>query len=77
MNAKDDNEIHSLTHLSQRRNPMNHLMTFINDEDGATAMEYGLLAALISAVIIASVTTLGNVIGTTLNTISGSMKAAS
>ena len=56
---------------------MNDLMTFINDEEGATAMEYGLLAALISSVIIASVTTLGNVIGTTLNTISGSMKAAS
>ncbi|WP_454063161.1 Flp family type IVb pilin [Candidatus Nitrospira salsa] len=56
---------------------MNHIMTFINDEDGATAMEYGLLAALISAVIIGSVTTLGNVIGTTLNTISASMTAAS
>ncbi|GJL64267.1 MAG: pilin [Nitrospirales bacterium] len=56
---------------------MNHIMTFINNEDGATAMEYGLFAALISAVIIGSVTTLGNVIGTTLNTISASMTAAS
>jgi pilus assembly protein Flp/PilA len=30
------------------------------DEDGATAIEYGLLAALISVVIIVAVTTLGS-----------------
>ena len=32
---------------------------FINDESGATAIEYGLIAALIAVVIIAAVTTLG------------------
>ena len=54
---------------------MNTILTFINDEDGAAAMEYGLLAALISAVIIGAVQTLGNVIATTFNTISTSMTA--
>lgn len=33
---------------------------FLNDESGATAIEYGLIAALISVGIIAAATTLGN-----------------
>lgn len=37
---------------------------FLKDESGATAIEYGLLASLISVVIITSVTN----IGTNLNT---------
>ncbi|MHC1791863.1 Flp family type IVb pilin [Solidesulfovibrio sp.] len=40
---------------------------FIRDEEGATAVEYGLMAALIAAVIIGAVTT----IGTNLNTVFG------
>ena len=32
---------------------------FLKDESGVTALEYGLIAALIAVVIIASVTTLG------------------
>jgi len=32
---------------------------FINDESGATAIEYGLIAALIAVVIIGAVSTLG------------------
>ncbi len=32
---------------------------FAKDEDGATAIEYGLFAALVGAVIVASVATLG------------------
>ena len=56
---------------------MNSITTFIRDEEGATALEYGLLAALIAAVIIGAVTTLGQVISNTFNTISSSMSAAS
>ncbi len=48
----------------------------IQDEEGATALEYGLLAALIAAVIIGAVTTLGEVVGTTFNNIAASMSAA-
>lgn len=42
---------------------MDAVMNFVNDEEGATAIEYGLLAALIAAVI---VVVIGN-IGTKLN----------
>ena len=34
---------------------MNALMNFINDEEGVTAIEYGLIAALIAVVIITAV----------------------
>ncbi|HST91030.1 MAG TPA: Flp family type IVb pilin [Brevundimonas sp.] len=35
---------------------------FMNDESGATAIEYGLIAALIAVVIISAVTALGTTI---------------
>ena len=38
------------------------MQEFVRDEKGATAIEYGLLAALIAAVIIVSVESLGNTI---------------
>lgn len=38
---------------------MNGVNAFINDEEGVTAIEYGLIAALIAVVIIASVTLVG------------------
>jgi pilus assembly protein Flp/PilA len=36
------------------------LSQFARDEDGATAIEYGLLAALISVAVISAFTVLGN-----------------
>ena len=36
-----------------------HIGAWVVDEEGATAIEYGLLAALIAGVIITTVTTLG------------------
>lgn len=43
---------------------MQNLVTrFINDESGATAIEYGLIAALISVALIGGATTLGTNIG--------------
>jgi pilus assembly protein Flp/PilA len=33
--------------------------TFLADENGATAIEYGLIASLIAIVIVAAVTTIG------------------
>ena len=49
--------------------------TFLNDESGATAIEYGLIVALIAVVIVTAVTTLGTnlkatftKVGTTVNT---------
>ena len=36
------------------------IKNFFKDEEGATAVEYGLMVALIAAVIVAGVTLLGN-----------------
>ncbi|EJN06508.1 Flp family type IVb pilin [Phyllobacterium sp. YR531] len=49
---------------------------FIKDESGATAIEYGLIAALISVAIIGAATTLGGSISTTFSTISGDLDTA-
>lgn len=43
---------------------MKTIKSFLKDESGATAIEYGLIAALISVVIIAAV----DLVGTNLNT---------
>jgi pilus assembly protein Flp/PilA len=44
-----------------------------SSEKGATAVEYGLLVALIAAVIVAIVATLGGQINTAFTTISGKL----
>ncbi len=63
--------------VPERRLPMmNHIMQFVRDEEGATALEYGLLAALIAAAIIGAVTALGNTVSQTFTNISASMAAA-
>ena len=46
------------------------------DERGATAIEYGLIAALISVVIIGAVTALGGGISDTFTTIANELTAA-
>lgn len=38
----------------------NHLTRFKNDESGATAIEYGLIAALIAVVLITALSLVGN-----------------
>ena len=38
---------------------MKKLISFLKDEEGATAVEYGLIVALIAAVIIATVAVVG------------------
>ena len=51
------------------------LQRFCHDKSGATAIEYGLIAALIAIGIIAGAKGLGTRIGTTFNTITSNMKA--
>ena len=53
---------------------MQKLWNFSHDESGATAIEYGLIAALIAVVIIGAVTAVGTSLSTTFTTISGSLK---
>jgi pilus assembly protein Flp/PilA len=43
--------------------------TFVADENGVTALEYGMIAALIAAVIAGTVKTLGGSINTAFDTI--------
>jgi pilus assembly protein Flp/PilA len=49
---------------------------FLKDESGATAIEYGLIAALISVALVAGATTLGNTLSTTFNDLSTKMTDA-
>lgn len=49
---------------------------FLKDESGATAIEYGLIAALISVAIITGATTLGGALNNTFANISTKMNAA-
>ena len=53
---------------------MNRLALFLRDESGATAIEYGLIAALIAVVIITAVTAVGTNLSGTFNTVSTSVK---
>lgn len=52
------------------------LRRFAKDEDGATAIEYGLFAALIAAVIVGTVATLGGQVDTGFTTVSDELTAA-
>jgi pilus assembly protein Flp/PilA len=53
---------------------MNKLISrFVRDESGATAIEYGLIAALIAVVIITALTTIGTKLTATFNSVSGSL----
>lgn len=46
---------------------------FINDESGATAIEYGLIAALIGVAIIGGVRALGTRLSSTFASVSGNL----
>jgi pilus assembly protein Flp/PilA len=48
----------------------------LKDESGATAIEYGLIAALISVALIAGATTLGNSLNTTFGGVAGKLDTA-
>ncbi|WP_299868823.1 Flp family type IVb pilin [uncultured Hoeflea sp.] len=49
---------------------------FVKDESGATAIEYGLIAALISVALITGATTLGNTLNTQFQGLSNKMNSA-
>ena len=50
------------------------LWKFLDNEQGVTAIEYGLLAAGIAVAIIATVAALGTNLNTTFSTVSTSLK---
>jgi pilus assembly protein Flp/PilA len=53
---------------------MNLISRFVRDESGATAIEYGLIAALIAVVIITGVTAIGTGLSSTFNKIQSNLK---
>jgi len=54
-----------------------HVVRFMREEEGATAVEYGMMVALIAAVIVGIVTTLGTKVNGAFTTVSNALPAAS
>jgi pilus assembly protein Flp/PilA len=62
--------LEQLASPSSKESPMTKFVSnFMSDESGATAIEYGLIAALIAVVIISAVTALGTTIKTKFNSV--------
>jgi pilus assembly protein Flp/PilA len=51
----------------------NFVTRFLKDESGATAIEYGLIAALIAAVLAGTLTTIGQSLNTKLQSVNTSI----
>lgn len=55
---------------------MRRFIRILRDSRGATAIEYGLIAALIAVAAITAMTALGNQLSTTFSNVSNNMKAS-
>ena len=55
---------------------MNFIQKFMREEDGVTAIEYGLIAALIAIVIIAAVTIVGTQLCIVFNSVATALGGA-
>ena len=53
---------------------MAKFLKLIKNEEGATAIEYGLIAALIAVAAIAAMQSIGTKLGTTFNSVANNMK---
>ena len=51
------------------------IQPFLDNEDGATAIEYALIIALIAIVIVAGLKPIGGKLNNTFNTVSGNISA--
>jgi len=56
---------------------MKKLMNLVKGEEGVTAIEYGLIAALIAVVIITAVTNIGGSLNTTFTAVDTALTGAS
>ncbi len=52
------------------------MIAFVRNEDGATAIEYGLIAALVSVAAIGALTAMGGSLSTMFNTVSSALSSA-
>ena len=55
---------------------MSKFLKLIKNEEGATAIEYGLIAALIAVAIITAVSTVGTQLNTTFSKVGSSLTSA-
>ncbi|MDL1983392.1 MAG: Flp family type IVb pilin [Deltaproteobacteria bacterium] len=55
---------------------MKRLISFFKDEEGVTAIEYSIIAALIAVAIIGAVTTVGGDVTQTFNDVAGALPDA-
>ena len=55
---------------------MEKIRRFLKDEEGVTAIEYGLIAALIAVTIVVAVTAVGTNLNTTFTTVSNKLATA-
>ena len=55
---------------------MKALRTFLREEEGVTAIEYGLIAALIAVVIILAVTNVGTAVNGTFEAVANAIAPA-
>jgi len=53
-----------------------HVVRFMQEEEGATAVEYGLMVALIAAIIVGTVATLGTRVNTAFTTVSSAISGS-
>ncbi len=53
---------------------MTNFLKLIKDTKGATAIEYGLIAALIAVAAITAMTSIGSKLGSTFNNVSSNLK---
>ena len=52
------------------------LAQFVKDDDGATAIEYGLIAALVSVAAIGALTAMGQSLNTMFSSVSSALNTA-
>ena len=62
---------------TENKTMLTTIAAFIRDEEGATAVEYGLMAALIAAVIIAAVTSIGSNLKDVFDNVASKLTVAS
>jgi pilus assembly protein Flp/PilA len=60
----------------ERGRKMDHFRKLLKNSKGATAIEYGLIAALIAVAAVSAMSTLGEKISTTFNNVGTNMKAS-
>ena len=59
--------------VHERIDQMTKFLKLLRNERGATAIEYGLIAALIAVAAITAMTSIGSKLGTTFNNVSNSL----